>query len=122
MALLEKRKELLAEKNRIDEQQFPEYVKRPIACKIKEWSSYIEKKNAYDIAVNSREEELKKVIKMIQEIEKPIIEMLPVPFVWFLTDDESWALAYRTIGDKSFVIEFMAIESPNINELTKIKN
>lgn len=117
---IEKYFELRAALKRIEELVVPPFVNRPIACKANEWNSYLVKKNEYDQAVHTKSVELKEVETSFSKIKSQLREMLPVSNVWFVTDNDKYAIGHQScdwpMSDGTLMIE----KNPKIEELNEI--
>lgn len=98
----------------------PEFPVKPVACKASEWNDYIGKKDAYDKAAHFKGAHKKSVEKVRDDIKSDIIAMLPSSNVWFITDDEKYAVGHRTNDWPSSKGDLMIVMDPVKEDLKEI--
>ena len=104
----------------IDDLIVPPFVKKPVSCKADEWIDYMVKKVAYQKAVHIKSVEREEVEKNIDVLKKQLIHMLPSSNVWFITDDEKFAIGHQSTDWPMDDGRLMIINNPKIDDLYEI--
>ena len=114
------RKEVISEIDRIAKIVVPQFVTKPIACKVDEWNHYVKSKKMYDEATDQKGSVLESEKKKLKEINQEIINMLPQSCIWFVSNDEKYAVAHRSDDWPSSIGNLLIIENPIVDELTEV--
>ena len=120
IGLLTIREEMQKDLKKIRDLVVPEFIKKPIACKASEWNNYLSHKNEYDSAVYQKGEFLVNLKSEIKSNKLKIIEMLPSSNVWFITDDDMFAVGHRSNNWPSSDGDLLVVKNPIIEELKEI--
>ena len=123
--LIEKVDQYLETKKKIKEIKemvVPPFVEKPIAVYAKDWNEYQKKRGEYDRAVYAKGEGLKAEEEKKKSLWNDIKEMLPQSNIWFVTDNNKYAVAHQSNDWPMDEGKLHIMENPVITELKEIRH